>query len=184
MLSSEKTIGNVLWRSRRRRRSCQERGGDIRAPHEPLLQCLFTPLPSLQYQYFSATADNTRRLLVLKRSRCQKCSTFPGLFLAVLWTAPLALSPCLTSDLSRILSSQQTGQIFKSLPARVRLEPWGLLYTLSRDGCSLNNLLTKLRSSDNNILLVIEVSQAMSFKSKHKNSLHSKEFPLVMCTVM
>ena len=66
--------------------------------------------------------------------------------------------PATNRYLVRILSSPQTSHIYKSLPARSRLEPWALVYSLSRDGCSLNNLRTKLSSAESNILLVIEVS--------------------------
>ena len=168
MVSSENKIGNVLRRRRggrgsgRMRGCCPGWGRDTRVHHGPPLQCRFSPLKWRQYRYFSATAGpaTSLRLSVLQRSRCQKCSTIPGLSLTFL--SP-ALRSSLTCELSRILSSQQKGQIFKSLPARTRLDPWGLLFTLSRDGCSLNNLLTKLRSTDANILLVIEVSQPPSY---------------------
>ena len=61
------------------------------------------------------------------------------------------------SYFSRILSTLQVSTIFLSLPPRIRLHPWSLLFSLSRDGCSLKHLYNRLSSFDCTLLLVIQV---------------------------
>ena len=58
---------------------------------------------------------------------------------------------------SRILSTVQVSTIFLSLSPRMRLEPWTLLFSLSKDGCSLNNLYSRLQPFHCPLLLVIQV---------------------------
>ena len=61
------------------------------------------------------------------------------------------------SYFSRILSTLQVSTIFHSLSPRARLNPWTLLFSLSRDGCSLKNLYNRLSFFDCTLLLVIQV---------------------------
>ena len=59
---------------------------------------------------------------------------------------------------SRILSNQQISAIFESFSPSIKLQPWTLLFSISKDGCSLQNLYNKLSSFKCTLLLVIQVN--------------------------
>ena len=56
-----------------------------------------------------------------------------------------------------MLSTQQSVNIYQSLPVISQLQPWRLLYNLSRDGCSINSLRDRLRPCQANMVIVIQV---------------------------
>ena len=68
------------------------------------------------------------------------------------------------NNFSRILSTFQVSTIFLSLSPRTRLQPWTLLFSLSKDGCSLTHLYNRLASFDCPLLLVIQVTFKIMFK--------------------
>ena len=65
-------------------------------------------------------------------------------------------TPSMT-DFSRILSTSQLSQLYQSLPAGSRIQPWSLLYSLSTDGCSLQTLYSKIIFDNCNLLLILQV---------------------------
>ena len=65
-------------------------------------------------------------------------------------------TPAMT-DYSRILSTSQLSRLFQSLPPGSRIQPWSLLYSLSKDGCSLKTLYSKMIFDNCNLLLILQV---------------------------
>ena len=88
------------------------------------------------------------------------------------------------SYFSRILSTIQVSTIFLSLPPRIRLHPWTLLFSLSRDGCSLKNLYSRLASFDCTVLLVIQVCIIETSFGKSRKILLNCRTPIAMCLAL
>lgn len=61
------------------------------------------------------------------------------------------------SDYSRIMTTQQISMLYQSLSVSSKLHPWTQLYALSKHGCSLNTLYSKIQSFQQcNLLLIIQ----------------------------
>jgi len=67
------------------------------------------------------------------------------------------------SQFSSVLSHYQVSALFLSFTPRLRLYPWTLLYSVTRDGCSLNNLYSKLEDYDYTLLLLILDTRKTAF---------------------
>ena len=77
----------------------------------------------------------------------------------VLQVMMMILMMIMMTGFSRVLSSSQQSRLFHSLPPRAQLEPWSLLYCLSRDGCSLKTLYSTIKFDNCNFLLIFQVLQ-------------------------
>ncbi|XP_023344494.1 TLD domain-containing protein 2 [Eurytemora carolleeae] len=67
------------------------------------------------------------------------------------------------SQRSSVLSQHQVSTLFLSFTPRLRLYPWHLLFSISRNGCSLANLYSKLENYDSTLLLLILDTKRTAF---------------------
>jgi len=56
---------------------------------------------------------------------------------------------------SSIVTPYQISALYLNFPPRLRLYPWTLMYSLKKDGCSLQNLYSKLESYEHTLLMLI-----------------------------
>lgn len=56
---------------------------------------------------------------------------------------------------SSIVTPYQISALYLNFPPRLRLYPWTLMYSLKRDGCSLQNLYSKLQDYEHTLLMLI-----------------------------
>jgi len=64
---------------------------------------------------------------------------------------------------SSVLTKYQVSALFLTLSSRLRLYPWTLVYSITRNGCSLANLCSKLANYDQTLLLLITDTRKTSF---------------------
>lgn len=112
---------------------------------EPRVRRRFTSSPKTMAKVAMMTPSLTPISLFL----------FPGLIPSVS-DREHNTTPAMT-DYSRLLSTSQLSQLYQSLPAGSRIQPWSLLYSLSKDGCSLQTLYSKIIFENCNLLLILQV---------------------------
>jgi len=64
---------------------------------------------------------------------------------------------------SFILSQYQVSALYLTLSPRLRLYPWTMLYSITRDGCSLKNLYKRLENYDQALLFLILDTRKTAF---------------------
>jgi len=89
--------------------------------------------------------------------------SFPRLLQRVPSVSDSELTMPEMNQFSLVLSHYQVSALFLSFPPRLRLYPWTLLYSITSDGCSLNNLYSKLEDYDYTMLLLILDTRKTAF---------------------